>query len=147
LKTFVSEDAQREIAEKTLQTFIFERRIDAEASVIINAAGTDVFATIEENIHDANLVFVGMRAPGEDESPEEYARYYEFLLEKTKRYPATIFTLASEDIAFHKIFSEEKMPDDKLAEAEDRQEEVRVAKAEAQADADTDGTSETVKNI
>lgn len=145
LKTFVNEDAQREIAEKTLQTFIFERRIDAEASVIISEGGTDVFATIEENIHDANLVFVGMRAPREDEPPEEYARYYEFLLDKTKAYPATVFTLASEDIAFHKIFSEEKTPDDKIIEAEERLEEVQAAKAEAAAEAETDDTEATVE--
>jgi len=129
MKTIINEEEQKESAEKTLQGFIKKRRIDAEASVVINQNGKDVFTVIEENIHDANLVFVGMRPPRDDETPEEYSHYYALLLEKTKTYPTTIFVLASEDIEFHKIFSEEKIPEQKAAEVEEKREEKKEGEA------------------
>jgi amino acid transporter len=108
LKTIIQDETKKDEVKKGLEAFIKERRLDALADVIVGEKERDVFETIEENITDANLVFVGMRAPLEDESMDEYAKYYEWLLDKTKRFPASLLVLASEDLEFHKIFTEEK---------------------------------------
>ena len=108
LKTIVSDEAKQNEARKRLDEFIKGQHLKAEAAVIVNQGNEDVFKTIEDNTHDANLVFIGMRPPDEGESIEDYSRYYTDLLDKTAHFPTTIMVLAAEDIEFNRIFAQEK---------------------------------------
>ena len=105
LKTIITEPSKQETVQKNLEEFIKGQRLGAEAAVIVGDANTDIFKIIEDNEHDANLVFLGLRAPNEDESLEDYSRYYASILEKTQNFPATLLVLASQDIEFGRIFT------------------------------------------
>jgi len=50
------------------------------------------------------LVFIGLRPPEENESPEEYTEYYRNLLLKSAELPRLAIVLASEEIQFDNIF-------------------------------------------
>ncbi len=103
LKTIVSSEEEMESAKIKIDSFISRSRLDAEAKVIRKLSGS-IFETIRESSKDADLVFLGIRPPGEDESIEEYSKYYENLVEETKPLPLLIKTLASEDVEFQRIF-------------------------------------------
>ncbi|MFH1383787.1 MAG: Na-K-Cl cotransporter, partial [Candidatus Omnitrophota bacterium] len=108
LKTIIQDPSKKEETLKNVSAFIKGQRIDAQASVIVNDKNEDVFNVIKDSVTDANLVFLGLRPPADDESPEEYSRYYVDLLNKTEHFPSTILSLASEDIAFNRIFSHQQ---------------------------------------
>jgi len=103
LKTIVSKEEEKESAKIKIDNFIERSRLDAESSVIQKLNGT-VFETIRESSKDADLVFLGIRAPGKDETIEEYKEYYSNLEEETKSMPLLIRTLAAEDVEFQRIF-------------------------------------------
>lgn len=107
LKTIVTDANEVGDAHKRLEEFIKAQRLEAKSAVIVNTPGQDVFKTIEDNIHDTNLVFIGMRPPYDEETDENYSHYYRTLLEKTKNYPATVMVLSSQDIEFSRMFESE----------------------------------------
>ena len=51
-------------------------------------------------------MFLGMRAPAQDESAEEYREYYRNLIERTKGLPPTALILAAEKTDFYAIFEQ-----------------------------------------
>jgi len=108
VKTIINEPEKESEVKNWLEDFIKKQRLKAEADIIVNAENKDVFTLMKENTHDANLVFIGMRPPEENETDEAYSEYYAHLLEKTKQFPATVMVLASEDIDFSKMFPQEK---------------------------------------
>ena len=79
-------------------------RLQAVPRVVIRENDTDIFQTIRETSEDADLVFLGIRPPQEEEEPEKYGRYYSDLLQRTRDYPPTALVLACEDIQFNRIF-------------------------------------------
>ncbi len=103
LKRVVDTADKLEEEQKRLREFIDHVRFDAEAEVFIGSS-TDVFASIREQSRGASLTFIGMRAPGEDESTDAYSEYYADLLRRTKNMPPTAFVLAAEEIEFQTIF-------------------------------------------
>ena len=103
LKTIVSSPDKRGEAQKGTESFIKSRRLNAETEVIYSQS-RDVFETIRNSSEGASLVFLGMRAPEDDESVEEYSRYYQDLLRRTEGLPSTVMVIAAETIDFHRVF-------------------------------------------
>ncbi len=103
LKTIVSHDDEIESATIKIENFIVRSRLNAESQVIKKLSGT-VFNTIRESSKDADLVFLGIKAPEKDGTLEEYERYYTNLVEEVKSLPLLIKILAAEDVEFQRIF-------------------------------------------
>lgn len=102
IKTIVASEEELESAKTRLDTFVEEQRIPAETEVIIkHRAG--YFDMIRLSSADAGLVFMGMRPPGENESIEDYGRYYGNLMETTRNMPPVAFVLAAEPIEFQQL--------------------------------------------
>ncbi|RMH55312.1 MAG: Na-K-Cl cotransporter [Candidatus Hydrogenedentota bacterium] len=103
LKTVVREGEDIEEARLNLEEVIAAARVPGTAEAVLHTSG-DVFQTIREASSPARIVFLGMREPMENETPESYSRYYASLLEKTSGFPPTAFVLATEAIDFTRIF-------------------------------------------
>ena len=86
-----------------MKEFIKNTRLEATAEVIVHTGG-DVFEAIRKNSQSANLVFMGLRPPNDDESDEAYADYYSEMIEQTQDMPPIIQTLNAEDVEFQRIF-------------------------------------------
>lgn len=105
LKSIVNTPEEQEGTLKRLESFIEKVRIQAHAEVLIKTSD-DVFSTIRRHSHDADLVFLGMRAPSEDETLDAYSEYYGKLLTETEGLPPVALVLASEQMDFYSIFRE-----------------------------------------
>jgi len=103
LKTIVPSEEEREDMVKRSKSFILTQRLNAETDVIVKQSG-DAFETIRTASRDAGLVFLGMRAPEPDESPEDYGRYCQELIAHTEDLPPTAMVMAAEDVEFDRIF-------------------------------------------
>ncbi|MEJ2482623.1 MAG: amino acid permease [Gemmatimonadota bacterium] len=73
-------------------------RSRAEVEVLVNDTGRKFVDILHESSRDADLIFLGMREPGED-----YVAYYERLRHAAEGMPSTAFVLASEDLPFEEI--------------------------------------------
>ncbi|VGO17112.1 hypothetical protein PDESU_05707 [Pontiella desulfatans] len=102
IKTIVKTEDERDAACSRLESFIEEQRIPAEAKVLIKDLPS-FYDIIRNASHNAGLVFMGMRAPYEDETDDAYAEYYGNLMEATKEMPPLAFVLAAENIEFRKV--------------------------------------------
>lgn len=102
LKTIVATEEERGAARERLASFIDEQRIPAEADVLIKRLPS-FYDIIRQSSTNAGLVFMGMRPPREDESVEEYGRYYGNLMEATREMPPLAFILAAEAIEFRQV--------------------------------------------
>jgi hypothetical protein len=71
---------------------------------VITSTNNKLFITLRNHSAEADLVFLGIRAPKDGETDDEYSLYYEELLDKTKDFPMIIKTLAAENIEFQRIF-------------------------------------------
>jgi hypothetical protein len=103
LKTIVREQEEYGEATQRLQTFIEASRLEAEVEVLIQPDG-ELFDTIRKASQQANLVFVGLREPEPEETPDAYSQYYQSLLDHTQDFPPTAIVLAAEEIEFQRIF-------------------------------------------
>ena len=103
IMTIVSADSDMESAARALEDFVVGSRIDAIHRVIIKQ-DKGVFATIASESAGADLVFMGIRAPEDDETAESYASYFESLQKSTDALPPTALVLANESINFSAIF-------------------------------------------
>ena len=103
LKTIVRDADDYEDANRRLQTFVEHSRLNAEVEVIVQPQG-DIFDTIRDASQAASLVFMGMRDPAPEETPQAYRDYYQLLLDHTDNFPPTAMVLAAEDIKFQEIF-------------------------------------------
>jgi amino acid transporter len=99
-----NEDARRGLKE-SLAAFMAESRIDAEIEVYVQRQERSPFQEMARYSAQADLVFMGLRAPEAEESAESYAEYYGQILEATRALPLTIITLAGEEIEFKEVFS------------------------------------------
>lgn len=61
--------------------------------------------TLLSSSEDADLTFIGLRKPKENETPREYQEYYLNLFENTKEMKNIAFVVSGERIKFEKIFS------------------------------------------
>ncbi|MDF7801621.1 hypothetical protein P4C99_19240 [Pontiellaceae bacterium B1224] len=102
LKTIVDTEDERDAAKERLENFIEEQRIPAVADVLIKDLPS-FYDMIRKSSTEAGLVFMGMRPPNEDETHEEYGRYYGNLMEASKEMPPLAFVLAAEAIEFRRV--------------------------------------------
>jgi amino acid transporter len=73
-------------------------RAGAEVEVLVNDGARTFVDILRESSADADLIFLGMREPGEG-----YVAYYERLRHAAEGMPTTAFVLASEDLPFAEI--------------------------------------------
>lgn len=104
LKTIVPSPEHKAGRLEQLKEFLAQGRIEAKLEVIVCGKDDSVFRTIRHSSSDAHLVFLGIRPPQDEESLEDYVRYYEDLLANTDGLPPTALVMAAEDIEFHRIF-------------------------------------------
>lgn len=102
IKTIVDTEDEREATQERMNTFIEEQRIPAEAEVLIKRLPS-FFDIIRQSSANAGLVFMGMRPPHEEETVEQYSRYYANLIEITQDMPALALVLAAEAIEFRRV--------------------------------------------
>jgi amino acid transporter len=103
IKTVVESDAERAEAVSRLSSFCSEARVTATAEVLVRAESA-VFDVIKKSSATADLVFIGMRPPSEDETAEAYSVYCEWLLKNIEGFPAAALAMAGEKVDFHRIF-------------------------------------------
>jgi amino acid transporter len=105
IKTIAKDEEDSENIHKEINGFLKEARLIAEPDVTIYPYSTSPLPTaIRDASHDADLVFIGMRPPNEDETVESYADYYKILIERTEGFPMLAIVLAAEEIKFQDIF-------------------------------------------
>lgn len=88
---------------KKLNDILSGARFLAEVHVVPKEG--DAFETIRRHSIDADLLFMGLRARGGDESYEEYASYYAGLCDETDGLPPTVLVTAAEDVDLHRLFA------------------------------------------
>jgi hypothetical protein len=103
VKTIVRDTTEMVSSKIKLDSFIAESRLNA-TSKLVKISDNDIFKTICDDSSDAALVLLGMRAPLDDESVEEYAEYCKDLTTKTSSLQRLVKVLAAEDIDFQRIF-------------------------------------------
>lgn len=104
LKTIVQSADEKDIAVQLLTEFIAKGRLNVQVDVIVNEDGENVFELIKKTSSSAQLVFIGMKPPEEQDTLEVYTEYYRSIIEKTEGFPQTAITIAADDINFGNIF-------------------------------------------
>ncbi len=105
IKTIVKDEQEREVTSKILDDYLKEARVVARPDVLVYPyEDSPLPTTIKEASKDADIVFIGMRPPDEEETPEEYVNYYSLLMRRTADFPPLAIVLAAEDIKFLDIF-------------------------------------------
>ena len=89
-----------------LAEFVEKARVAAEVLVLEPDSGKPFNERICEVSGDADLTFVGMRGPSQDETPESYADYVQSLTSGLSSLPLAVFALAGEAVEFRRIFRE-----------------------------------------
>lgn len=84
-------------AERNLKVIIEQTRTLATPHVLVSD-GRPFDQILSESSQDADLIFMGMAAPGPD-----FRSYYESLLSRVEGLPTTVFVLASEELAFNEV--------------------------------------------
>jgi hypothetical protein len=103
VKTIVDPGEDRDATAEHMRDYLKRQRIEAEVEVMVKDR-PDVFDIIRVSSEGASLVLFGMRPPREDESDEEYAKNYEYMLSRTRGLPPTAIALAAQNIEFHHLF-------------------------------------------
>ncbi len=103
LKMIVDSSEGQADARNQLLTFVKKERIGAEIDVLIRD-NRSVFEIIRDSSKDAAIVFLGLRYPTDEESPETYSMYYRQLLADTNNMPVTALVMAAENVDFQRIF-------------------------------------------
>jgi len=103
IKTIVDKREEKEEQFKQLNNFISTANMDAEIHVFIKDK-QNPYDMIREKSSDANVVFVGMKTPQEDETSESYSDYYTLLQKAIDGLSTTVMVLASENLDFNNIF-------------------------------------------
>ena len=102
LKTAIFNEKSREESLEKLREFSAKSRLPLTPEVIL-AQGDLFIEALRESSSNSDLIFLGLRPPHADETPESYGEYYHKLLERTEHFPPTAFVLASEPLSFGKI--------------------------------------------
>ncbi|MBE9535957.1 MAG: amino acid permease [Proteobacteria bacterium] len=105
LKMIVKEAGDSPNAHRQLEKYLKEGRLNIDVDILVKETEHPDYMTSIRNASGAcDLVIMGMKPPEEDDSAEDYARYYAGLLKDTEGLPPTLLILAAEDIKFSDIF-------------------------------------------
>jgi nucleotide-binding universal stress UspA family protein len=105
LKRVVNTDEEAPGAAKELLELAEAARIPIETEVFVRG-DRPLFEVIRDRSADADMVFLGMRTPDEQETAEAYSGYYADLLKQTESLPVTVLSMAAEKVEFSRIFQE-----------------------------------------
>ncbi len=89
--------------ERRLEEFVEKERLRAETEAIMRQE-RDPYEIIRTSSEGADLVFLGIRTPADDETAENFTSYYQRLLEETRDLPPAALVMAAEQIDFWRIF-------------------------------------------
>ncbi len=100
LKLVVPEQTAVEATQANVDSLIQNLRISAMSQVLISN-GRPFYNILHKSSQDADLVFLGIRTPGEN-----FTEYYEDLQSKTANLPSTAFVLAAPGFSYGEILSD-----------------------------------------
>lgn len=106
VRALVKDEDERQGIIENLNNLKHNSRIGAQIDVYVKKEDVSLMKQIKKYSHDADLIFIGIKAPNPEETADQYSLYYETLIEETKNFPTTILTLAGEKINFEEIFKE-----------------------------------------
>lgn len=101
LKRTVENEEERPEVEQYLKSFMTDQRLDIVVEVL-DSRGRMPFDLMRESSASADMVLLGMKHPGEDESPEAYLAYYHRLIASTQGLPV-VLVLSAEEVDFSQI--------------------------------------------
>ncbi len=94
----------RAAADGVLSGFLRKARVEAEVRVL-ETESDSFLDTIAVHSKDAALSFIGLRRPLDDEPADVYGDYVAYLRDGLKSLARPVFTLASEEVDFRRIFT------------------------------------------
>jgi len=97
LKMVVPTEDAAEGCRANLAAIVERTRTGAEFEVLVRD-DRDFDRILQDSSADADLVFLGIAAPGDD-----FPAYYQQLLHRAQKLPTTVFVLAAEDLAFGEV--------------------------------------------
>jgi solute carrier family 12 sodium/potassium/chloride transporter 2 len=105
VRTLLPHDAHGGETRSHIEKMVARMRLDAEIK-IEDSNGRHHLEIIAEKSRDASFVFLGFKAPEEQQSPEVYRTYFENLIENTRGFPPTALVMAKEKLDFDHLFIE-----------------------------------------
>jgi hypothetical protein len=104
LKSVVKKEEEKREIEAFFDRILNDGRVQADREVTLLGEGKNPFDIISEQSKDGSLVFIGLRPPEQNESPEEYCEYNPTHFKKTAGLPRLAIVLAAEEMKFEDIF-------------------------------------------
>jgi amino acid transporter len=101
MKRLIREEAERNDVQSFLLKYQEEHRLNLEVEILIQAE-PNPFELIRSSSSDASLVLMGMKHPEKEEPAEEYAKYYESIMDSTQGIPLAL-VLSAEKLDFGEI--------------------------------------------
>lgn len=101
LKRMVDTPEEKDDVQAVLERYVVEKRLNMNVDVVVRGTESTT-SIIHHSSAEASLVFMGMRPPSPEETPEDYAAYYQTLLTWTQGLPI-VWVLAADEIDFEKI--------------------------------------------
>jgi hypothetical protein len=104
IKMIAKDELHKKNLYQQFDTYRCELRINnLEFSPILDPR-EDFFTNFEAHSQNADLTFLGLKKPEENTSAEEYAEYYQNLLQNTRSVNNIAFVICGEKIEFRNIF-------------------------------------------
>lgn len=100
LKLVVPEQAAVQPTQANVDSVIRNLRIRAVSQILVSN-GRPFYDILHESSQNADLIFLGIRTPGEN-----FTQYYEDLQSKTAGLPTTVFVLAAPGFSYGEILSD-----------------------------------------
>ncbi len=100
LKLVVPEETAAQTTQANVDSLIQNLRIGASSQVLVSQ-GRPFYDILHESSQDADLIFLGIRTPGED-----FTEYYQDLQSKTVGLPSTVFVLAAPGFSYGEVLSD-----------------------------------------
>ena len=102
LKLVVPDETAAQAARVNLESLIQRLRIKAISQVLV-AQGRPFPQILHETSENADIIFLGMRTPGDG---DDFTQYYENLQTLAAGLPTTIFVLAAPGFAFEEVLTD-----------------------------------------
>lgn len=104
IKMLIKDETQKEELFSQFSKYKSRLRIkNLEFSPLVDPSG-DFFSTLGHSSQKGDLTFLGLKRPNETTTVEEYAEYYDKLLQATQEIPNIAYVLSGEQVRFRRIF-------------------------------------------